>query len=99
MLGMASPRMDMAQPGPILLLFLFPCFKAPSAHTPNTDLAPDELSQADEDAPHPLVQLEWGAAEGLPAKLHDHYLQVRDREDRHGDGTKGWGATALPSPG
>lgn len=51
---------------------------------PGAYLAPDKLSQSDEYAPHPLVQLQGRAAERLPPKLHNHYLEVkgahRDRE-------------------
>lgn len=37
-------------------------------------LSPHQFSQSEEDAPHPLLQVQGLTAEGLPAKLHDHDL-------------------------
>lgn len=57
-----------------------PLLRGPSCSSPSTHLAPDKLSQPDEYAPQPLVQLQRRAAERFPAKLHDHYLEATGAE-------------------
>lgn len=44
----------------------------------DTHLSPDQLPNANKQAPEPLLRGQGGAAEGLSAKLDDDNLQERD---------------------
>lgn len=54
----------------------------PPPQIPNAHLSPQQLADADEDAPQPLVDGERRAGERLPSELHDDDLRGHEQAER-----------------